>query len=718
MMSAPVATTEEPLDLQIDPTLVPFLNPRGIVIVGASHHPAKLGFTLANNLAQSGFRGGIHFVNPKGGTLLGRSVHPTLADVPDPVDLAVLLIPAKLVPQTLRACSARGIRAVIIASGGFRETGAEGEALEAECLRIAREHTLRLIGPNCVGLLDTHLPFDTTFLPPPGPTPGDVAFISHSGAICAVVIDWARGQGFGLSRLISLGNQADVTETDMLAPVAADTNTRVLTLYLEGVRDGRRFVEEAARVSRLKPVLALKVGRFESGQRAVASHTGALAGRESAYDAAFRRAGVLRAPTSEALFDWARALAWCPLPEGKNVAVLTNAGGPGVTAADALETHGLHLATLTNETQAALRAALHPAASTANPVDMLAAATPEHYAVALRLLLAEAEVHSVLVILPPPPTSTAGAVARALIPIIYASPKPVVVALMGERMIQEAVEYFRAARIPDYRFPERAAATLAVLAQRTDFLAHEPASPTRFDDVDRQTVAAILGHIRPEPTGFLPQQDAIRLLQAYGLSVPDVKTVYSPEEAVRQTKQVGFPVALKVASPDIPHKSDVGGVLLGLDNEQAVAEGFKTVVQKARAARPDAEIAGVFVQRMAPPGQEVIVGAVQDPQFGAQVMFGAGGTEVEGLRDVAFALAPLSRDEAEHLLQTTWAGRKLHGYRALPPADRTAAIEAILRVAQLAADFPHLTEIEINPLRVLPDRHGAVAVDVRVRVEM
>ena len=710
-------TTEEAVDLQIDPTLAPFLNPCGIVIVGASHHPAKLGFTLANNLAQSSFRGGIHFVNPKGGTLLGRPVHATLADVPDPVDLAVLLIPAKRVPQTLRDCSARGIRAVIIASGGFRETGSEGEALEAACLRVAREHAIRLIGPNCVGLLDTHLPFDTTFLPPPGPTPGDVAFVSHSGAICAVVIDWARGQGFGLSCLISLGNQADVTETDMLAPVAADTNTRVLTLYLEGVRDGRRFVEEAARVSRLKPVLALKVGRFESGRRAVASHTGALAGRESAYDAAFRRAGVIRTPTSEALFDWARALAWCPLPEGKNVAVLTNAGGPGVTAADALETHGLHLAPLTDETQAALRAALHPAASTANPVDMLASATPEHYAAALRLLLAEAHVHSVLVILPPPPTTTAGAVARALIPIIYASPKPVVVALMGERMIQEAVEYFRAARVPDYRFPERAAAALAVLAHRADFLAHQPASPTRFDDVDRHTVEAVIQHVLPDVTGFLPQQDAIQLTRAYGLPVPDVKPAHSPEIAVKRAKQMGFPVALKLASPDIPHKSDVGGVLLGLEDEKAVAEGFETVVQKARAARPEAEIAGVFVQRMVPSGQEVIVGAVQDPQFGAQVMFGAGGTEVEGMRDVAFALAPLARDEAEHLLETTWAGRKLHGYRALPPADRAAAIEAILRIAQLAADFPQLAEIEINPLRVLPDGHGAVAIDVRVRVE-
>ena len=330
-----------------DPSLAPFFSPQGVAIVGASHDPTKLGYGLSRNLVQSGYRGAIHFVNIHGGDLLGHPVYPHLAQVPDPVDLAVLLIPAPATPHVLRECAERGIRAVILAAGGFRETSLEGAALEAQCLQIARQHGIRLVGPNCIGLLDTHLPIDTTFLSPPGPTPGDIAFISHSGAICAAVIDWARGQGFGLSRLVSLGNQADISETDVLAPVAADPHTRVLTLYLEGVRDGRRFIDQASLVSRSKPILALKVGRFASGQKAVASHTGALAGQESAYNAAFRRAGVIRVDTSEELFDWARALAWCPLPRGRRVAVLTNAGGPGVTAADALEAQGLVLATLT-----------------------------------------------------------------------------------------------------------------------------------------------------------------------------------------------------------------------------------------------------------------------------------------------------------------------------------------------------------------------------------
>jgi acetyltransferase len=335
-------------------SLTPFFNPQGVAVIGASTNPDKLGYGLARNLVQSKYQGALHYVNPKGGKLLGRPLYASILEVPDPVDLAILLIPAKAVPQALLQCGERGLPAAIIGSGGFRETGPEGAALEAECLQIAQAHQMRLLGPNCIGLLDTHLPVDATFLPPPGPLPGDVAFISHSGAICAAVIDWARGQGFGLSKLVSLGNQADINETDVLKPVAADPHTRVLCLYLESVSDGLKFVSVASQVSPKKPIIALKVGRYASGQRAVASHTGALAGEDNAFNAAFHRAGVIRADTSEEMFDWARALAWCPLPRGRTVAVLTNAGGPGVNAVDAVESNGLKVAELKYETQAAL----------------------------------------------------------------------------------------------------------------------------------------------------------------------------------------------------------------------------------------------------------------------------------------------------------------------------------------------------------------------------
>ncbi len=705
----------------IDPSLIPFFAPQGVAIVGASHDPTKLGYGLSRNLVQSGYHGAIHFVNIRGGRLLGHPVYTHLAEVPDPVDLAVLLIPAPSVPQILEECALRDIRAVIIAAGGFRETNAQGAALEAQCTQIAQAHGIRLIGPNCIGLLDTHLPIDTTFLSPPGPTPGDVAFISHSGAICAAVIDWARGQGFGLSRLVSLGNQADVNETDVLAPVAADPHTRVLTLYLEGVSDGRRFVEQARQVARIKPVIALKVGRFASGQRAVASHTGALAGQENAFNAAFRRAGVIRVDTSEELFDWARALAWCPLPYGRRVAILTNSGGPGVTAADALEAQGLALASLTEETKAALREFLDPSASLHNPVDMLAGASPQQYANSLRLLLADPGVDSAMVILPPPPMHTAGGIAKAIIPVIFTADKPVVIALMGERLIQEAVEYFRAARIPDYRFPERAAAALAVLVQRAESLQrtanHEPAA-VNPESIDPGAVRSVLAQHPSQELqksgGFLHPDAATQILRAYGLPLPYTPLAENAEQAVRYANELGYPVVLKVASPDIPHKSDVDGVRLNLQDSQAVYQAFDQVTANARRAQPEARLLGAHLQRMLPEGQDVIIGTVQDRQFGALLMFGSGGVEVEGLKDVEFCLAPPTPEEVERLLEKTWAGRKLRGYRHIPPADLEAVRSALLQLAQLAVDFPELSEIEINPLRVLSQ--GACALDARIRV--
>ncbi|OGO11976.1 MAG: hypothetical protein A2Y53_01440 [Chloroflexi bacterium RBG_16_47_49] len=696
-------------------SLAPFFSPRGIALIGASSDPYKLGYGLARNLVQCNFQGVIHFVNPKGGSLLGRPMHPSVIDLPDPVDMAIVLIPATGVVDVLKDCAARGIHAVIVASGGFRETGPQGAELEAKLMEIARHYGIRILGPNCIGLLDTHLPLDATFLPPPGPPQGDVAFISHSGAICAAVIDWARGQGFGLSRLVSLGNQADVNETDVLAPVAEDHFTRVLTLYLEGVSDGSRFVQEARKITSRKPIVALKVGRYPSGQRAAASHTGALAGQENAFNAAFRRAGVIRADTSEELFDWARALAWCPLPKGRSIAILTSAGGPGVTAADALEMNGMSLAVLSPETQAKLGQLLPPAASLTNPVDMLASASPEQFAACLQTLLADPGVNGVLVVTPPPPMHTAGAVAKTMIPIIHNSDKPVTIALMGERLIQEAVEHFRAARVPEYRFPERAASALAVLAQRAEYLEKERDSQTEELAVDKETVARLLKS-RDQSSGFLNGQETSLILKAYHLPDLPLRLATTSDEAVKISQQVGFPVVMKIASPAISHKSDAGGVILNLVDPDAVSIGYSQIIANIKTAYPHALIEGVYIQRMIPSGQEVILGAIQDAQFGPMVMFGSGGVEVEGLKDVAFALAPLTNQDAEWMLENTWAGRRLHGFRNLLPADRQAVLDAMKRLGQLAADFPQLAEVEINPLRVFPSSQGAAALDVRMRL--
>ena len=689
----------------IDPSLEIFFRPRGIAIIGASSDAGKLGYQIARNLVNIGYPGTVHFVNRHGGQLFGKPIHTDIEHTPDPVDLAVLLIPAPTTPQALRACGERGIQAAIISSGGFRETGAEGARLEYELLEIARQYNMRVIGPNCIGLLDTHLPLDTTFLKPPPPRKGDISFISHSGATCAAVVDWSHGQGFGFSRLISLGNQIDVNETDMLLTTAADPDSHSLALYLETVSDGRRFVETVRHITHHKPVVALKSGRSASGQRAAASHTGALTGQDTAFDAAFKRAGVIRANTIEELFEWAYTLSACPLPKGRSMAVLTSAGGMGVTASDALEACGLILAELTMDTRKALQAILPPAASTRNPVDMLASATPDQFASCLSLLLADPYVDGVVAIVLPPPFLTDKLVADAILPVIKSGQKPVLTALVGDHLIRPEIEAYHQANIPEFRFPERAAAALAALVKRADYLENGTGTTIPEFMVDRKLVRALLSENQP---GRFEQ-----ILNAY--SIPSLLNCLtrSREEAAEEARKIGFPVVMKIASPDLTHKSDIGGVLLNIQDVNAVREGFDLLLERAHSANPAARIEGLTIQQMAPVGQEVIMGVVHDTLFGPMVMFGSGGVEVEGMKDVAFALAPLTRSEAEDLLEKTWAGRKLRGYRSIAPADREAVLDALIRLAQLACDIPELRELEINPLRVLPVGEGVVALDVR-----
>lgn len=680
---------------RMDTSLLPFFQPKGVVVIGASTSAEKLGYGVARNLIQSGYPGAIHFVSQKPGELFGRPLHTDLARVPDPVDLAVLIVPPHATPQAIEQCGRRGIRAAVIVSSGFRETGAEGAALEQTCLETARAHGVRLLGPNCIGVIDTHLPLDTTFLQPPMPSPGGIGFVSHSGAFAASIVDWARGEGFGFSQIVSLGNQADVNETDMLAVLAEDPHTKVVALYMESVSNGRRFVETARQVSRRKPVIALKVGRFAAGQKAAASHTGALAASDTAFDAAFAKAGVLRADTAEQMFDWARALENCPLPHGKRIAILTNAGGPGVIAADSLETNDLAPAQLTESTLKALSAILPPSASLHNPVDMLASASPQTYADCLRLLLADPSVDAALVILPPPPMFKAEEVAEKLIEVIRQFDKPVVVSLMGSALIEEANKTFRDAGVPTYPFPERAVSALSALHRRAQFL--------RRDDIPET----------PVPASLPPLSNPEELLTAYGIVTAPLELAHNVEEAVAIANELGYPIVMKIASPDISHKSDVGGVMLNIKDASSLSSGYAQIVQRVKAAAPHARIEGVYLQRQIPAGQEVIAGMVRDPQFGPLMMFGSGGVEVEGLKDVAFALAPLNQAEAEEMIRKTWAGKKLSGFRSIPPADEGAVIEVLVQLSRLAVENEFVDEIEINPLRVL--EKGAIAVDVRMK---
>jgi acetyl coenzyme A synthetase (ADP forming)-like protein len=684
--------------------------PRGIAVIGASRDRTKLGYGVARNLVASNYPGAIHFINPKADRILGQPCYPSLETAPDPIDLAVVIVPAPLVPQTIEACGQRGIRWAIIVSGGFRETNRAGAELEDQIVAIARRYGLRLIGPNCIGLIDTHVPFNTTFIKSV-PNPGEIAFVSQSGAICQAVIDWGTGMGFGFSRIASLGNQADLSEAEIITALMSDPHTRVITMYLEGVKDGAQFRQAIREAAREKSIVALKVGRTAAGKRAVSSHTGALAGQETAYDVVFDRYGILRANSTEELFDWARALAWCPPLKGDRVAVLTNAGGPGILAVDAIEANGLRLAALSAETVAALRSFLLPHASFHNPIDMLASAGPNEYAAALRVLLADENVAAVLVISVPPPIEDPTPVAEAIAVAAKDAPKPVVVAMMGEATVGLALKVLRAFRLTDYRFPERAASALGALWRQAQWRARPVYQPESLADVDGESAARLLASVHDT---WLTGTPATTLLQAYRIWGPSESLVRSADEAARWAEQAGYPVVLKIASPDIPHKSDIGGVALDLNDAEAVRAAFEQIVANARRAVPDARIDGVTIQQMLRAGQEVIVGAVRDEQFGPLIMFGAGGVEVEGKRDVAFGLAPLSRAEAETMIDATFAGKQLRGFRGSAPLDREAVIDRVLRLAQFISDFPQVAEVEINPLRVMNE--GAVAIDARIRV--
>lgn len=697
----------------MDSSLLPFFKPKGVVVVGASTSPEKLGHGVARNLIQGGYQGAVHFVSQKQGELFGLPIHTELNQVPDPVDLAILIVPPNATPEIIGACGRRNIHAAIIVSSGFRESGAEGAALEGQCLEVARAHGVRLLGPNCIGIVDTHFPLDTTFLQPPLPTQGGIGFISHSGAFAASIVDWARNEGFGFSQIISLGNQADINETDMLPMLADDPHTKVIVLYMESVSNGRRFVDVARDTTQRKPVVALKVGRFESGQKAASSHTGALAGSDIAFDAAFEKAGILRVDTAEQMFDWARALESYPRrlhtrhPERHNsttrdnnrIAILTNAGGPGVIAADSLEENGMSLAKLGEPTLKALVANLPPAAGVFNPVDMLASASPGTYATCLKLLLEDPHVDAAMVILPPPPMFGAEVVAAKLIEVIHRFDKPVVIALLGSTLIEEARSSFDHAGVPTYPFPERAASALTALFRRADTLSAEGKKPKKG------------GFPIPLDSAVGPSPDD--LLNAYKIPTAPAKLARNKAEAIAIANELGYPVVMKIASPDILHKSDVGGVILNVKDVQSLQNAHTQMLERVQAAQPKASIDGVHIQRQIPDGQEVIVGMVQDPQFGPLMMFGSGGVEVEGLKDVAFALAPLNQAEAERMIRKTWAGRKLNGFRNLPPADERSVIDVLMRLSQLAIRHENIAEIEINPLCVLSK--GVVAVDVRMK---
>jgi acetyl coenzyme A synthetase (ADP forming)-like protein len=685
-------------------TFEAFFSPKGVAVVGASRDPIKLGYGVVRNLVEHHYDGAIYPINPRAEEILGLKCYNSVADVPAPVDLAVLVVPATAVEHELLQCIGRGIKHVTVVSGGFREAGPEGVAREERLKQICAKYNVALLGPNCIGTIDTHTPFNSTFVTG-HPRTGGIGFISQSGAVAAAVIDWARGSGVGFSRMVSLGNQSGVTEVDMLNTLANDHNTRVITTYIEGVSGGQAFLHSASRIARQRPIIALKVGRSSAGARAVASHTGALAGTEAAYNAAFHRAGVLRASRLEEMLDWARAIAWQPLPRGNRVAVLTNAGGAGVMAVDALQAAGMELAPLTDATKDYLTKRLPAMASIENPVDILAGSGPASYALCLDSLLSDETVDAVVVITAPQdwfaPVSLAEVIGE-----VSNSPlghqKPVLAVIMGLASTSDATQALHRRRVPNFAFPERIGSTLAAMWQRKQWL----------DSVSDTAEISVM----PPPDGlrlspeWLPQEEVDTLLDAYGIPAPPSAIADSPDEAVQAADALGYPIVLKLLAQDVTHKTDVGGVRLNLSDGDAVRQAAEAML-----ATPGDVDKKLLVQKMITGGIEAIVGMVRDPQFGPLMMAGMGGTQVELIKDTAFELAPLTTNLADEMINRTTLSVLLEGYRGRPPGDRDALVKIIERLSHIAVNHPEISEIEINPVIVRDD--GAYAVDMRARVE-
>ncbi len=698
-------------------TLTPFFKPAGVAVIGASNDPAKLSYGIVANLLdpQFGFPGPVYPVNPKAEQILGKKCYPSILEVPDPVDLAVIIVPSAFAPGVMEDCGKRGIKAAVILSGGFHETSAEGAQREQQCLESARRYGMRLMGPNCIGVMDMHTPVNTTFVT--GMTrPGVIDFVSQSGALCGGIIDWAQARGLTFSRFLSIGNKADVNESDLLRYLAADDLSRVLVIYVEDIKDGADFIAAAREASARKPVLILKGGRSISGQAATASHTGALAGAHAAFQAAARQTGLIEFEKIEHLFHAALGLAHQPLPRGKRIAVLTNAGGPAVLAADALESAGLTLSVTSAETRRLLSACLSPDAGTGGPVDMLGGADVEQYRCTLDVLLADPANDGVMVVVVPTLLNHPREIMEAVITLQREKKpaKPILACLFGEVSLKEAFAAADQGGLPAYRFPEDAVLALQVMRQRALWLEAEHPLPEALPGVDRERVAGLLASARQAGHTALDAAAGRLVLEAYGLQTPADMLATDPDEAARFAARIGFPVALKLASPDILHKTEIGGVLLNVPDEVAVRQGWQEIITRARATHPQAELRGVQVQQMVRGGQEVIVGMKRDPIFGPLVMFGLGGIYVEVLRDVSFRLAPLSRLDADEMIREVRSARLLEGLRGAPAADRPALLEAILRIGQLAADFPEILELDVNPLMVLPAGQGALAADVRL----
>ena len=690
------------------------LYPKAIAVIGASRNPGKVGYAVLANLVNNGFKGPIVPVNLDADEILGLKCYKSLGEYKDLIDLSIIVVGGKYVKDALQSSIKAGAKSVIVITAGFKEVGAAGAKAEQELVEICRAGGVRMVGPNCLGVLNTDHHMNATFAPSV-PPPGKISVISQSGALCVAILDWAAEQKLGLGKVISFGNKADLNEVDFIQTLAEDKETKVIAGYLESIKEGNKFLRIAEQAASIKPVVILKVGVTSAGAKAASSHTGSLAGADMAYGAAFKRAGVIRAESFEALFDYATAFAMQPLPNGERVAVITNAGGPGIMAADAAESSGLKMVSPGKESDAKLRAFMPAAGAFGNPIDVIGDADPDRYVKAFEVMQDDETIDAIVVVVTPQnmtkPLELAeklGAASRR-----GGSKKPMLAVFMGGTEVAAAKEKLMALGIPNYPSPDRAVTALRAMCDYAAWKRRPARMVTRFP-VNRRRVDRIINAQERSGITQIGEVEAKEILRAYDFNVLGGQLAQNGDEAVEIAERIGYPVVLKISSPDIIHKSDFGGVRINLANAEQVRDAFDLMMLRIQKRAPKAYLRGGFVEKMGQRGREVILGMTRDPQFGPMLMFGLGGIFVEVMKDVTFHLAPITAEEAMQMLKGTRSYALLQGARGQAPVDLEAIAGALQRISQLVTDYPEIMELDINPFIVGPVGTQAYVADARM----
>ena len=694
-------------------------NPKSIAVVGTNNVKGTVPYDILFNILKTEFTGIVFPVSPGEKSICSVKAFKYVIDIPDPVDLAIIVFPSAVCHLALEQCGQKGIKGVVIISAGFKEIGEKGLEREKQLQQISAKYDMSIIGPNCLGIINTDplINLNASFARKM-PEQGNIGFLSQSGALCTAVLDYARAKHIGFSKFISFGNKADISEIDLMYYLMEDDKTKVILLYLEEVTDGRALMQATGDVTRQsgKPVLILKAGRTEAGASAAASHTGSLAGDDEIFDAAFKQAGMIRCDNIEEMFNIAIAFVYQPAPRSNKVAIITNAGGPGVLTTDAAIRDGLQLAKFSEETTREFKKSLPANANIKNPVDVVGDARADRYNIAMSGAFKEEDVDAVFVILTPQSMTDIETIAREVVKVSGQYSKPVYASFMGEADVAPGVDILLRNKIPHYILPESMCRSFSRVYRFYRDLDKAPHEQHLYADADTKSVRQILEDAIGNRHLYLPENEAMNILATYGLPVVPSVTTTSPEEAVSAAGKIGYPVAMKIVSDTIVHKSDVGGVVLDVSSDEDVRKTYATIVENVLKIKPETTIKGIQVSKMISSGEEVILGVKRDPSFGPVIMFGLGGLYVEVFRDVSFRIAPVDESIADSMIRQIKSYKILNGIRGRTPRDIAAIKECLMRLSQLAIDFPQIEEMDINPLMVLNEGMGCLVADARIKL--